>query len=145
MAPSVSPVWRRSWRRYQPGLIGADPGKRAHQGERLVTRQGAERDRRDSPLSLELLERLAESRGVHELPLARRDEDRERPALEAPRDEGEEPRAHLVGPVQVLEDDHERMACREVAERPDHAAGNGKSTRRPSRESVRERSQTEGG
>ena len=85
-------------------------------------RQRCERERGHVGLALQLGEGPLEHRRVDQILLARGDHQQERPGVESAADEGQQPEAHLVRPVEVFEDQRRvGLPCRHVLQEQAHA------------------------
>jgi hypothetical protein len=67
-------------------------------------------------LALQLGERPAEHGSIGQLLRARRHEQEHAPSLEAAANEGQQPEAHLVRPVDVLKDHHRWLPLHHLSE-----------------------------
>ena len=95
-------------------FVASRPRQGPDEAERVRSRQRFERERGHVGLALQLGEGpLGEGR-VDEVLLARGDHQEERPGVQSTADEGQQPDGHLVRPVQVFEDQRDRMPFRDV-------------------------------
>jgi hypothetical protein len=92
--------------------------KRTHERERVRPGERAKPERRElAPLD-ELVEGPAEARGPIQLLVARAGDQKERPRLQPASEEGEEANAHVVRPVEILDDDEGAVPGREASDEP---------------------------
>ncbi len=109
-------------------LVGK-PGRseRPNEGAGVGARQGGHGQSCQLASLVELVQRLSEEIDVRQLLLADRGHHQERDLVEPPPEEGQEADAHLVGPVDVLQHDDQRLpsseALEELADRLEWVAG----------------------
>ena len=96
--------------------LAARPREGAHERGRGGRRQGAEGDVLDVGQGRQLVDEARERGRLGQILVARRQDEQERAFDQAPGHEGEEPHAHLVGPVQILEDDDHGLDAAQIRE-----------------------------
>ena len=82
---------------------GGELHQHARQGRRVLTGEGAERQPAQVA-SAQLVQRVPQEGGLQEILVPHGGDGEQAPSLQAPACEGQEPEAHLIGPVEVLED-----------------------------------------
>jgi hypothetical protein len=92
----------------RPGGRRARSSEEPDQRQRLVASEPRQHQTGEPPV-LQLVERAAKDRAVGHLLLANADRDQDWRLVEAATEEREEPEAHLVRPVDVLEHEDERL------------------------------------
>ena len=88
----------------QGGLVPATAREDADQSHGLGPRQGSQLEANHVRGLGEISKCLAQHRGIDQLILPGRRHHHRRPGRDATRQEGQQPDAHLIGPVHVLED-----------------------------------------
>ena len=102
------------------GLLGSRPHQRPDESHRLGLGEGAQGRREEPWLAPELGNRSSQDGHVHDLLHAEGADDEHRPVDHAPAEEHEEPKRHLVRPVQILQNDHERRGRGQMLHGPGH-------------------------
>jgi len=112
------------------GLIGRGAGKLLHQDERVLAGKPGEGDR-DGAITREILEEPPERRRLGRIVVPSRDHEQDGPPPEPAAEKREQPDAHVVGPVQILEDDQHGLARGEALEQAAHGLEEVPVVRRP--------------
>ena len=93
-------------------------GDGPHQARRIAARERSEADLDQSRMLSDLAQAFAEPGNIGEILFTSGADQEHRPALDPAAEEGEQPHAHLVGPVQILEDHDQGIMLGQVADEP---------------------------
>jgi hypothetical protein len=91
--------------------------QRADQGQRVGSRQRTEGELPERETSVGLLEQPAQDGRLAQIFLAHDSNHQERPRVDPSNQKGEEPKARLVGPLEVLEDEQQRPGTDELSQK----------------------------
>src|SRR5207249_2725650 len=86
------------------GLAAARPRERPHQCDRVRLGQRTERELHEELFTSKLVDGVAKRGRIGQLLLAGGDDNEHRPGLDPPAEEGKQAQAHLISPVDVLQD-----------------------------------------
>ncbi len=107
--------------RAEPSFLAARPGQRPDQHQRVTPRERGQREAAQDARQLELVQKSREPRNGGEVLFPRRHAEQHRRVACPPRQEAEQADRHLVGPVQVFEQDHDRLSRGQPADQPGDA------------------------
>ena len=99
----------------------SDGGERSDQRQRLVLRERRQPQLDETLVAGEIVERAAQDRRAGQVLLAGRAHHEDRPRPKAAPEEGQEAETHLVAPVEILEDQQQRLGQDEMPDELRHA------------------------
>jgi hypothetical protein len=95
-------------------LVALRPGERSDERERLLPRERRKAQLDETLVAGEVVESPAQDRGAGQILLTRRAQHEDGPRPKSTPEERQQAEAHLIAPVEILEDQHHRSLQDEV-------------------------------